>query len=319
MRRQGFSLLELMVALGVFAVVIVYLFASITTQHQTYVVVDQITETQQAARTISELMEREVRGAGYKVPTAATVCGLDNTNTADVLVISDANAIGTLDALPVNLGAAELGGGIQAVPVFGTASTAIPLDDMDIDNDGDTDYVANGGVILVDANDNNGRVACGEITAVAVAAAPATNGTLTVTLLQNYNGSLTGDNRAIPAIYYQINNQNQLLRNGQVVADDVEDLQLAFFFDNNQNDVVDANEYAGDGAAPNYNATAMNNHRLTDLRVNLVTRTRGTDPREEYLDGIGQVTENRTAASAPPAYGRRRRIHTATVRVRNAR
>ncbi|MBW1687829.1 MAG: prepilin-type N-terminal cleavage/methylation domain-containing protein, partial [Deltaproteobacteria bacterium] len=45
-RNDGFSLIELMVSAAIVIIVMVGITRAFTTQHQTYVVVDQITEAQ---------------------------------------------------------------------------------------------------------------------------------------------------------------------------------------------------------------------------------------------------------------------------------
>jgi hypothetical protein len=174
--------------------------------------------------------------------------------------------------------------------------------------------VQNAGVILVDANDPSGNVACGVITGAVVAGNPV-NATL--------DGAFPApggfaDVRAVPAHVYQVVN-GQMLRDGVLLADEVEDFQLAWFIDANENDLVDAEEYLADGqgVADAYSPAAANGSLMREVRMNVVMTTRDEDPREEYLEGRGQVLENRTAASVAGADGRRRRVHSATVRLRN--
>ena len=57
---------------------------------------------------------------------------------------------------------------------------------------------------------------------------------------------------------------------------------------------------------------------LREVGVNVVTATRTDDPNIHYQLGAGQVTGNRTAASLPSGDGKRRRLHSARVRLRNA-
>ena len=45
--------------------------------------------------------------------------------------------------------------------------------------------------------------------------------------------------------------------------------------------------------------------------------TRDDDPRNPNSAGTGQILENRTGASVTGDDGRRRRVHTATTRIRN--
>ena len=75
--RQGVTLIELMVASAMMFVIVGYSMGTFTIQHQTYVVVDQVSEAQQNIRAIASLLERDARNAGYLVPTPGATCGID--------------------------------------------------------------------------------------------------------------------------------------------------------------------------------------------------------------------------------------------------
>ena len=95
---------------------------------------------------------------------------------------------------------------------------------------------------------------------------------------------------AIPAHAYWIgaaaSGKPQLMRNGMPMAPDVEDLQVAFFYDVDSDRVVDgagttvppfhsATEYPGSGAANStWQSSAWDNSELREIRVTLVARTR---------------------------------------------
>jgi hypothetical protein len=176
---------------------------------------------------------------------------------------------------------------------------------------GGADFAVNGGLILVDRNDSSGRVACGIITAIAGNVVTVNLGTTTIAALTTAGGVV-----AIPAHAYRITGTPpQLFRNGVLIGDHVEDLQVAFFFDANGDRDVDPGEYVGDDEV--YNPGAIDGSLLREVRANLIVTTAAEDPREEWDRGIGQATENRTAASSAGQDGLRRRVHTATVRVRN--
>ena len=94
-------------------------------------------------------------------------------------------------------------------------------------------------------------------------------------------------------------------------------MQVAYFFDDDQDGVVDdPGETRGD-AATAYANNAINGENLREIRLNLVLATRTDDTRNPDDAGIGQVRENRTAASAPGTDGKHRRVQVATVRLRN--
>ena len=108
-------------------------------------------------------------------------------------------------------------------------------------------------------------------------------------------------------------------RNGVVIVDQVEDLQLTWFFDLDDDKLVDPGEYKadGEGAGDDYDPASLDSSLLREVRVNVVVRTRDEDPNETWQGGIGQATENRAANSVAPMDGARRRVHSATVRLRN--
>lgn len=341
---QGYSLIELVIAVGLLGLIMSYISSTFTMQYQTYSVIDQISETQNNSLAVAALIERDIRNAGYMVPRSAAACGVDSTSAADTLFLSDASAILSVDQLPTNLRSAILSADVQGTPsVSGTAWTMV-VDDVvidatasyDTDSNGtnDSDFQVGGGVIVVDSNDSSRGIACGIVSSVT----PGTN-TLIFDLTST---ALTGAMAApgtlvlIPAIVYTVTtpggaNQPEIQRNGQTLARDVEDLQTAWFFDDDDDGVVDTLEYrasalnietTGGTVAVNpvptttFDTTTVDGTLLREIRFNIVTRTRANDPRNPQTVGIGQATENRTT-NIPPADGRRRRVYSATVRLRN--
>lgn len=329
-RRHGFTLLELLVAVAILGVVMASLTRIFTTQHRAYVVVDQTTEVQQNTRAVAQLLEHDLRMAGFLIPEAGAVCGWDQTNGPDTLFVSDASVIRPVDQLlqidlatGSTLASGSLGAPVQgAGPGFsitGGASTPITLTQtfVDVAADG-PDFRPNGGMIVMDRNDPNGVVACGIVT----------NATGAPSYTVDFNGTtLTAsgspDVVAIPAHVYQVvtppGQPAQLTRNGLVLVNHVEDFQIALFFDADDDRNLDPGEFHGDGVNPNanYDQSLVNGDDLREVRFNLVLTTRDPDPDSQYRLGRGQATENRVAATLPGQDGLRRRIQTASVRVRN--
>lgn len=315
----GFSLMELMISVALMGIVLVYLMQSFTTQQRTYVMVDQVTEAQQNLRAISDLVEREIRLAGFMVDEAGAVCGVDATGAADTLFVSDASALDPATAIQPALGA-RLGAG--SAPAAGTVTLAIgsgdsivldgqPAYDTNGDGANDSDFRVGAGAIVYDRNNPGRGAACGTVVAV-----PSTTSVRVAFLASTLGGAAVAAQLVIvPAHVYQVNNNAQLLRDGLVLAEDVEDLQVAYFFDQDADLVVDAGENPG-SAAGAYAASAWDNSNLRELRLNFVVRTRGTDP--TFTSGTFQTTENRVAPAATPQDSQmRRRVHSTTVRVRN--
>ena len=311
-RQQGFTLMELMVTLAMLGIVTASVTGLLAQQGATYQVVDQVTESQQTMRAIADLMEREIRATGFMVDQAAAFCGSDSDTASDVMFVTDADP---LSAGPALLGATITGGfsgtGTDALTVDSLVLDGNPFYDTDGNGVADSDFRKLAGVIVVDTLDASRGASCGVITSfpsstsmnVSYAVGGATIGA---------GGTLV----AIPAHVYQVNGQAQLERDGMVLADGVEDLQVALFYDTDGDDVVDANQDDPGSAtylAGQYESDKWDNDELREVRFNIVMRSRTPDP--AWSQGQFQTTENRDPVAGTDGF--RRRTFTASVRPRN--
>ncbi len=317
MRNSGFTILELLIASALVAIVMVFTMQTFTVNNRTYHKIDSVVDTQQSVRAIASILERDLRHAGMMVPEGAALCGIDNTAAPDIVYISDHTAINPDDAIGVFDGARVQG----AVSQVNTGSNTLNLDtlvlepdtpDPSYDTDGngvnDSDFRVNGGVIVTDLMDPNRGSACGVVTNVDLA----TN-SITVNINSAPLGASAGAFAliAVPALEYRINSTT-LFRNNLRLADGVEDLQLVYFLDSNGNNAVDVGEMHGI-SGNNYVASASDARELRSVRVNIVARTRSED--ERFTQGYFQARENRAPIIGQDGF--RRRVHTATVRMRN--
>jgi len=293
-------------------------------QQKTYVVVDQVTEAQQNLRAVSSLIERDIRLAGYMVPRHAALCGYDNLNIPDRLYVSNADAIRSVFALE---GANEDLSGNYGAPVSGVtavwtrngSSASVTLNRLWVDVAADgADFAVNGGVILVNRRDPKADIACGNITALV-------GNTLTIDLHDTKIGpvGLNADVVAIPAHEYTLTSggpTGSLLRDNMLIAQDVEDLQLAYFFDFDDDLEVDAGETFGSAGGTDlaFEGNASDPSKLLEVQLNLVTVTRDNDPNRDWTLGAGEVTGNRAAGTLSAGDGKRRRVYSARIRLRNA-
>ena len=313
--NRGFTLIELLIAMAMFAVIAVYLLETFTVNNRNYVALDQTIEAQQNMRAVADIIERDVRHAGFMVPEAAAICGIDSTSGPDTLYVSDYEAIDPGTDIVSYRGAGITGG---ATNVSTGSVIALVLDSViieplspvraayDTNGDGtnDSDFQEGAGVIVMDRNDPGRGVACGQVRAVNAA-----TDRIDVEILSGTLGALTGtaELEAVPAVEYRVAG-GVLFRNGLKLARGVEDLQIAYFFDING-----VNEIRGAAGGTAYVAKNQSVEDLLQVRINFVTRTRKEDPR--FHAGSFQAKENRAAIAGNDGY--RRRVHTSTILPRN--
>lgn len=258
-QAAGYSLMELMISLAIMAIVGSQLLLSFSAQHRTYIQQDQLSRTQQDVRVLMDVVLEDLRMAGFMVPRAFGVDSSDGgANAADVLCMSDptvvdpaeyASATDRLDATSVQ---SNLGGD----------DTTVNLDasEMDIDGDGDDDFAVGSGILISDGTTAH----CGRITAIsgsAVTFTPATPTGAAFSLLST---------RAVPAVTYEITTTT-LRRNGLVISNFIEDLQVEFGVDVDNNGTIEGAEF------PIHDLGGVNRERIRMARVTLTSRTAQPD------------------------------------------
>ncbi|MCX5739608.1 MAG: PilW family protein [Proteobacteria bacterium] len=314
-RKSGFTLVEMMVAVGILGVVVAGAMQTFVVQNHAYTVVDETTEAQQNLRAISYLLERDLRVTSFMLPEGSAACGIDNTNAPDTLYVTDSEPINPVGQSSAGLYATILSGYSAADTLQTLVVNKVTLDgqayfDNDANGTPDSDFRIGGGAIVFAPATPSRGTACGivkDVSATQVRIEFATHLTLN-----------TGPLAVVPAIVYSVDVNDNLLRNGVTLATDVDDLQFAYFIDANANGVVDANEYRGEGGSAAYlsrGATALptDHSKLREIRFDVVVRSRTTDP--TYTEGFVQSTENRGAVGGNDGF--RRRVFTSTVRQRN--
>lgn len=341
--RSGFTLLELMVSVTILFFVVAGVFESMTRQHRSSMVTENVVEVQNNARAIGSLIERDIRMAGYMVPDAASVCGFDTKTGSDELYLSETEQISAPD-LPAGDVGARLVGNWASNPAIGSTTTynltsaTTDLDgdgtyfyDNDADGNAESDFRLNGGVIVADlANPRRGSL-CGVVTASSSTqiSVRAVAGGL------DAHGASDAEEEIVfvPAARYAIRTRadgvTQLERNGDLIAEGVEDFQVSYFYDLDRDGTIDtANvDVDGNGAADagateepgaktgwTFNPRNWNNSRLREVRFSIVVRTRDTDA--NFKAGDFAVYENRTKPVGPMD-GFRRRVVAGSVRPRN--
>jgi prepilin-type N-terminal cleavage/methylation domain-containing protein len=297
-RERGFSLIELMVALAVLGIVASQLFVVFSTQRRVYVTNEGLLDVQEDARLIADLLSSETRMAGYLVPRSAAIASNDGGPTAsDLLCVSDA---GVIDPAAADATTDRFGGLVPTALNAGSLNHGGPAA-LNIDNDagGTADFAVNRGLILSDGDTTH----CAQIDTV-------TNTTITFSpaIPGGELASFTlGGTRAVPAIVYQLGGAG-LTRNGVLLSSEVEDLQVEYAVDVNDNGLVDT----GGVEFPLNTLDGVTVSQLQRVRLTIVTRTVQSD---RLYDGPGFPGPANRAAGARDGF--RRRVFVAEVLPRN--
>jgi len=336
-RSAGFTLIELMLAVTMLSIVMYMTLDSLTRQNKTAIVTDQIVEVQNNIRAVSGLLEREIRMAGFMVGNSVGACGVDSTTGPDQLFVSEAEAIVPDDARAGDMGARLNSGNWNTGNAAGETGLVITLDatTRDLDQDGtffydnddngtnESDFRENGGFIGGDiANPHRGTI-CGTITDV-------TASTIEVDILA---GAIAGtvasdapeDFVIVPAAHYEIETAagvGRLVRNQDLLVNGVDEFQVSYFFDNNDDGIVDNGGAASTweergtlvgGVDSPYDPANEDNSALRELRFSIVLRTRAGDA--DFNAGQFINLENRAAVAGTDNF--RRRVIEGAVRPRN--
>lgn len=297
---RGYTITELMVALAMMAIVVGQLMLVLTTQSRSHSEQERVLDTQQDARLATELILSDLRMAGFLIAAQSGISSTDGgTSNPDVVCASDpsvfpeetiADATGRFDT-------AEITAGVG--PFVGTVSLVAA--DMDIDGDGNQDFREQSGLIISGGFGSH----CARITQIA-------GSTLTFTP-RTPSGFAAPALAAIvvPAVVYEVDGSG-LRRNGIVLSPLVENLQIEFSVDVNQNGQIDGGEF------PVHNLVAPNPvlpsrpDLILGAQITVITRTSLADA---DFSGPGMPPSANHTGGAPDGF-KRRRI-TAIVTPRN--
>jgi len=292
---SGFTLIELLVVLAMLGIVTSQILSILSVQLKSYVAQKGVTETQGDARLAADLIFRDIRMAGFMVPQNSAVSGIDGgTGGSDVLCVSDPNV---MNDTQVNLSMARFGGATPTAAVDGgDGSVTFNAADLDIDGDGDVDFTIGSGIII--ASDSASY--CGRISTIGggvIGIQPTVAAGVTINV---------GDGVAVPAILYE-RTSGGLIRNSLVVSRQIEDLQVEYAVDANDDGQIDGGEF------PIHGLSGQNPGLLRGVRLSVLARSIAEDPQ---ITGTGrQAMANHTASGTPDAY--RRRLVTVSVAPRN--
>lgn len=292
--EQGFTMIEMLIALAIFGVVIAQAFAVFTAQHATYNGTERSIEVQEDVRLVADAMLSDIRMAGYMVPRSVGIASVDGgTGNPDVLCTSDWNEIADSEVANalVRFDRSEV------ATTVGSGATSVQLSagHLDVDGDSVSDYNVGSGIILADGDSSH----CAEIQSI---------GGTTITFLPATPGSFslsTATGRVAPAVLWRVNGSD-LLRNGIRISTQIEDLQVEFGVDD------DGDGQLGVGEFPIHDLNGNEADSVLRVRLSVLARA---DREDDDLSSSGRpAAGNRSAGSAD---GFRRRSSITSVVPRN--
>jgi prepilin-type N-terminal cleavage/methylation domain-containing protein len=295
-RSRGFTITELLIAVSVMSVVISWVLLAYTDQHKNTLKHERVIEAQHEGRLLADLIIGDLRMGGFMMPTKAGVGSVDGgVGGPDGICMSDPAAVD-----PATLaGSNQRFSGTRLTGTLGAGVSTVNLDttEMDVDGNGADDFANPGGILIADGN----SVHCGLITNIA-------GGAITFTP-QTPVGFSAGAPQAVavPALYYDINGTN-LRRNGSVLSEQMDDLQIEFWVDADIDGQVDAGEF------PLNDLNGFDLSRIRMARIYVTSRTDRADP--DFTTGSLPAAANRVAG---PVDNFKRRRATVDTLLRNVR
>jgi Tfp pilus assembly protein PilW len=269
-------MVELMVASAILIIVAVHVLGTFSNQMKSYNTQKRVGDVQQDARLAAEMVLRDIRTAGFMVPTLAGISSGDGGNaapdrlcTSDSGIFSDATLDAAMDRFDGASPTADVGAGVATVAVA----------TLDIDSDTVNDFSVDRGLIISDGT----RSHCARITGIAglvLSYTPQTPGGFAVTAAAG---------TVVPAVVYEINGQG-LERNTLLVSQQVEDFQFEFAVDN------DGDGSIGVGEFPIDDLTGSDLNEIGGVQIYVLTRSESTDP--DFTGPGRQALANRNAGAA---------------------
>jgi prepilin-type N-terminal cleavage/methylation domain-containing protein len=290
--QKGFTLLELMIALVICAILVGGTYSIFISQQRTYAIQDQVVGAQQDGRAALTIMARDIRMAGMLIG----INGFSVYGTTEA--ITPTNSSSSPDQIRVVFAAEEFSSGGASVTVTQVNGAVVTLS------------TSIGTFFNSGGTPNRSYVAFeGEQRVYQVNSVSGSNLTLTSAPSDNL-GTFGARVFRVRAITYSVSNNTLQRDNGegaQILAggtgqSQVEDLQLAYQVKNDTSNWYSTPATAG-----------ATNQDITVVRINLVMRTTVQDSEDQTY--TRPSLEDHTGSTTPDGF--RRRVYTTVVKLRN--
>ncbi len=233
LKKEGFSLVELMVALIAGILVIMASMWAFNAQHRSFIAQEDVTAMQQDARVAMDRIVREIRMTGYRIPDECSIFAIDGDgdNNSDIIFVSDPD-IATEDPDDTRWERGKLyyslctGSGNNISCSSNDCDGSI-ITATDINCNGTIDFKANGSFIVWDGNVTSAGIIDNS--------APSSS---SFSSTSEYPNSFLSGAKIIPGVYYKLEN-GVLKRNNQTLAENVVQFQVQFDMDVNGDGQID--------------------------------------------------------------------------------
>lgn len=285
--ENGMTLIEIVVAMGISAILSAAIYAMFVTQNRAKVNTDQVSEMQQNLRVASDMIERDVRNTGY---------GLAHVLPTDLAPLVITNSTSGTDSLTIR-------GNFNDITTYASGAIAVgsPIAVDDATGFQQFDY------LVIDDAQNPSHTEAARILNIS-------GNSITVDALANAHppNCLIHDIRQKA---FSVNGSHELIIELQdptningtkphLIAESVEDLQFGYGLDNDFNGYVDSwTENPGTVTA------------VVTIEINLLVRTPKEDSR--WITGFRPTLRDHPGAAAGTHDGYRRRILSKNITVRN--
>lgn len=301
--NKGVTLIELMIALVIAAVLVAGTYSIFISQQRTYISQDQIVAAQQDGRAALTIMARDIRMAGMLTGVNGFSVWDGSTNATEA--ITPTNSTTGPDQIRVVYAAEEFISGANPVTVTSVASQTVTLQSLSTFDAGSFFDTGNNKYVAFEGNTGVYQVAAGTV-----------GNTLNLTSAPpSFIGNFMARVFRVRAITYSVNTSSYTLQRNDGVSvqtlagatnqSQVEDLQIAY-------QVSGSNSWIYDTTADTWPASNTNAD-IRVVKIDLLMRTPVEDTRDQNYSRQGLEDH----AGSTTNDGFRRRLYTMVVKLRN--
>jgi len=210
---KGFTLVELLIAIAITALAVAAVYSTFIVQQRSFISQDQVAETQVSSKIAFDMLVNDIRNAGFGYPADEnpTINGVSGAITINNAGGQD----GSSDTITIL-------GGFRQIAIL-SADAVVGQGQISINYSGSTSFnLSNRSFLSIDGIDFAQITNC----TIPQGSSDCSSGTLTLDRGINIPFQANRPVYLVEDITYQVNNGN-LQRNGDTIANNIDDLQFA--------------------------------------------------------------------------------------------